>query len=237
MDFIKWFWENWYSNCFTLITVILSGVISLAISAVYYHKGNRNNLKMAVIHPIIRLLDGAYTRKNYNLLCEISKEYSVRYMRKGEVKKLTALLSAYDDVSAYNDTYVNADILFSYFEYTLKKNNIEVKPVPVEFEGEIVYYDYPPDLHYLSSDLENALKKIEPEIQPDEFKNVIVSLYEHYCKKYYTSEKIKYFDDYTVKDVLAKSKIRQKWDRKFDDAKKAKEQFLNMKIAKDIISE
>jgi len=75
MNFIKWFCDNWYANCFTLITVVLSGIISLAISALYYRKGNRNNLRMAVIHPIIRLLEEAYTRQNYKLLCEISKEY------------------------------------------------------------------------------------------------------------------------------------------------------------------
>ena len=168
MDFIKWFCDNWYANCFTIITVVLSGIISLAISAVYYRKGNRNNLKMAVIHPIIRLLEEAYTRKNYNILCDISKEYSVRYMSKNEAKKLTLLSSAYKEVSSYNDIYVSANILFSYFEYTLKKNNIEVKPVPFEHEGETIYYDYPPALHYLSNDLERLLNKIEPELQPDE---------------------------------------------------------------------
>ncbi len=233
MDFIKWFCNNWYANCFTIITVVLSGIISLAISAVYYRKGNRNNLKMAVIHPIIRLLEEAYTRQNYNILCDISKEYSVRYMSKNEAKKLTLLLSAYKEVSSYNDIYVSANILFSYFEYTLKKNNIEVKPVPFEHEGEIIYYDYPPDLHYLSNDLERLLNKIEPELQPDEVKEAVIELYEHYCKEYYTSEKIEYFEDYTIKEVMSKSKIRQKWNEKFDDAQKAKEQFLSLKIVRD----
>lgn len=233
MDFIKWFCDNWYANCFTIITVVLSGIISLAISAVYYRKGNRNNLKMAVIHPIIRLLEEAYTRQNYNILCDISKEYSVRYMSKNEAKKLTLLLSAYKEVSSYNDIYVSANILFSYFEYTLKKNNIEVKPVPFEHEGEIIYYDYPPELHYLSNDLERLLNKIEPELQPDEFKEAVIELYEHYCKEYYTSEKIEYFEDYTIKEVMSKSKIRQKWNEKFDDAQKAKEQFLSLKIVRD----
>lgn len=233
MDFIKWFCNNWYANCFTIITVVLSGIISLAISAVYYRKGNRNNLKMAVIHPIIRLLEEAYTRQNYNILCDISKEYSVRYMSKNEAKKLTLLLSAYKEVSSYNDIYVSANILFSYFEYTLKKNNIEVKPVPFEHEGEIIYYDYPPDLHYLSNDLERLLNKIEPELQPDEVKEAVIELYEHYCKEYYTSEKIEYFEDYTIKEVMSKSKICQKWNEKFDDAQKAKEQFLSLKIVRD----
>ena len=55
MRFIDWFVSNWYSNFFTLITVVLSGIISLIISALYYQKGNRNNLKMAVILSLIHI--------------------------------------------------------------------------------------------------------------------------------------------------------------------------------------
>ena len=103
MGFKEWFDTNWYSNCFTMITVVLSGIVSLIISAVYYHKGNRNNLKMSVIYPIVRLLKDGYTRQNYNSLCEISKEYSTRYMSKNEAKKLMLLLVAYKEVSTYSD--------------------------------------------------------------------------------------------------------------------------------------
>lgn len=63
MSLKEWFNTNLFSNCFTLITVALSGIISLIISAAYYHKGNRNNLKMSVIHPIIRILKDTYSRK------------------------------------------------------------------------------------------------------------------------------------------------------------------------------
>lgn len=63
MTFQQWFDNEWYSNCFTIITVIVSGIISLVISAAYYHKGNRNNLKMNIIHPIIRLFDEEYSQK------------------------------------------------------------------------------------------------------------------------------------------------------------------------------
>ena len=237
MGFKEWFDTNWYSNCFTMITVVLSGIVSLIISAVYYHKGNRNNLKMSVIYPIVRLLKDGYTRQNYNSLCEISKEYSTRYISKNEAKKLMLLLVAYKEVSTYSDIYVKAAILFSYFEYKLKKNQIEVKPVPMEYDGEIVYYDYPPDLHYLSNDLEKALKNFDPDCEPDECKDAIISLYSHYCKEYYSSKEIEYFDDYTLQEVLEKSKIREEWDNKFDAVKDAKEQFLTLKIAKEITTE
>ena len=153
MTFQQWFDNEWYSNCFTIITVIVSGIISLVISAAYYHKGNRNNLKMNIIHPIIRLFDEEYSQKNYENLCEISKDYTSRYMNKNEMSCLNKLLDAYKEVCRYNDASVNADSLFSYFEYKLKKNNINPKPAQVEYEGEYVYDDYPPDIFFLSEGL------------------------------------------------------------------------------------
>ena len=231
MSFKEWFLLNWYANCFTIITVILSGLISLIISAIFYYKGNRNNLKMAVIHPIIRILQETYSRKNYDKLNEMAKDYSTRYLTKTEEQKLNFLLMTYKEVSTYNDISVNADILFSYFEYTLKKNQINPKPVPIEYEGEVVCGSYPPDLFYLSQDLEKILRRYDPNLEPDECKDAIISLYGQYCKEYYTSDKIKYFNDYTLGEVLKKSEIRAKWDKKFDVAKEAKEQFLKLKIA------
>lgn len=74
--FCEWFVSNMYSNIVTVLSVAISGFISLAITAIYYHMGNRNNLKMSIIYPIKRLLEEPYTRKNYDKLCDLSKEFS-----------------------------------------------------------------------------------------------------------------------------------------------------------------
>ena len=201
-EFIKWFLENWNANIFTLFTVLLSGIISLIISAAYYRKGNRNNLKMSVIHPIISILNDSYSRNNYKKIEEIAREYSVRYFKKKELKKLNSLLEAYKEISVYNDIQINANSLFSYFEYKLEKEGINTKPFPIEYEGEVVATQYPPDLFYLSEDLEDVLKQYDPDYEPDECEARLISTYESYCKKYYTSKKITYFDDYTLKQVF-----------------------------------
>lgn len=86
MGFMKWFMENIYSNCFTIVTVIVSGLISWIISAVYYHIGNRTNLKVSIILPIIELLQSNYTKENYTSLCKLSCEYSVKYLQKRKIK-------------------------------------------------------------------------------------------------------------------------------------------------------
>jgi len=43
---------------------------------------------------------------------------------------------------------------------------------------------------------------------------------------------LKYFDDYSLDEVLKKSNIRVKWNEKFDEIQKAKNKFLNLRIAK-----
>lgn len=122
--------------------------------------------------------------------------------------------------------------LFSYFEYKLKKEGIDPKPFPIEYEGEVVATEYPPDLFYLSEDLEDALKRYDSDYEADECEERVISIYESYCKKYYTSKKITYFDDYALKQVLKQSEERKKWDKKFDSVNRAKEEFIKLKIAK-----
>ena len=115
MRFTEWFMENLYSNCFTIATVIVSGLISWIISAIYFHIGNRTNLKVSVILPIIELLQDKYTEENYISLCKLSGEYSAKYLRKEENRTLTELKSAYKNVYSYEENLVNTNILLSYF--------------------------------------------------------------------------------------------------------------------------
>lgn len=231
-EFVQW----WSVNGFNVVSIILSGIISLVISAAYYHKGNRNNLQMTMLFPIVRLLNEYYSRKNYNVLNELSQNYCNRYLTKSEKKVLTNLVSAYKEISTYNTISVNADIIMSYFEYLLKANEIDPKPVPWVVEGETVAYEYPPDWNLLNSNLENVFKQYEPEIQAAECTEAIISILSHYCKEYYTSEKLPYFEDYDLETVLDKSKITQKWNDKFESMEKAKKEFLDLKIIKQLQS-
>ena len=69
-EFFDWLIDqnNINANIFTLITVILSGLISWIISVIFYNKGNRENLKLSVIYPIKDILDEKHSWKNYNKL-------------------------------------------------------------------------------------------------------------------------------------------------------------------------
>ena len=49
-DFLLWLFTA--EHIFTLVTVILSGLISWAISAEYFKKSNRDALRANVLYPI-----------------------------------------------------------------------------------------------------------------------------------------------------------------------------------------
>lgn len=233
---IEWFIDNLYSNIFTIITVVISCAASYGISALYFHIGNRNNLKMTLIHPIKRIVkDEKISRENYKLIGAASKDYCSRYLHSGERKTINNLIEKYGKVTTYNEIRANADSLFSYFLYTLEKNKIETRVVPLVIEDETVDMELPSDLYYLTHDLElNLQQNYYDECNEESNITEIVSrLFEHYCKTNYTDRKIEYFKDHSFHDVLKKSENKAKWDKCFNEYEEAKKEFLAMTVAKD----
>lgn len=118
-------------DCVTIVSIIISGLLSLAISWLFFYFSNRNTLKIAVICPIINLLDNAPNRANNKELNRLLSDYSSRYLHWYEIRVIRRLSQAYENVSGYSEDAANASILISYFEYVLKKNKINPKPVPM----------------------------------------------------------------------------------------------------------
>jgi len=102
-DFFRWLVnpDNINSNIFGLITVVLSGLVSWLISALYFRKGNRNSLRINIIFPIKNILKEPRSWKSYKVLEELSKSYDAKYLTKHELTLLNQLLSAYKVVCTY----------------------------------------------------------------------------------------------------------------------------------------
>ena len=232
-DFLKWLVspENINANVFGMLTVLLSGLISWLISALYFRIGNRNALRLNVLFPIRRILNEPRSWKNYKALEELSKAYDAKYLTKNEQKLLNEFLSAYKTVCTYNYSYVCAESLFSYFHYKLKQNGIDVTPVPIVIEGEIVDFEEPIDLLYLRDDLTKVIENRPPEYEED---NLLVeevkTLFQTYCKEFFTDKEIVYFDDLTFDEVLKKARIRNEWNEKLDNYKNVEKKFIQMGV-------
>lgn len=223
-------------NLFNILSIILSGIISLVISSFYYKRGNREALKKTVIYPIKELLGQAYNTTNYDKLLELSKNYNIKYMTSKEYEKLELLVKSYGDIKYYNKNNVNVSILMKYFDYSLKKHGIETEIVPLRDEdGEIVDWVTPIEdgFYDLRSPLMQIFKIYDMEFELNECKQAIIKEFNDCCKSLYTREKLEYFVDYELDEVLEKSKIKEKWNRKFKKLAQCKKDFLNQKIAKD----
>lgn len=235
-DFFNWLVDpnNINANIFGLITVVLSGLLSWLISALYYRKGNRNALRLNVIFPIKRVIVEPRSWKNYKALEDLLKSYDAKYLTRHEQNMLNKFLAEYKNVCTYNYAYVCAESLFSYFQYKLKQNEVDITPVPVIIEGEIVDYEAPVDALYLRDDLAKVIESFSPEYEDDRILvEKVKALFHLYCKECFVDKEFTYFDDFTFDEVLKQARIRNEWDDKLKGYKKVEDQLMQLSIFKD----
>lgn len=240
-EFINWFFENLYSNIFTIITVFASSIISLLISAYFYRIGNRNNLKISVIHPLYLLLSNHKIEKqNYEKINELSKEYSTRYMNNSERTALMKLLKCYEKVleTSLLDLYANA--LFNYFEDELKNHNIQIRIVPNVYENE-TYYDYPPEINDIYFALKDFLREKGYEYWDnyDLFFNctieeAISKIFISYSERIFDLSKVKFFCNNTADNVVKESPSYKKYQSDLSNLKSEIKIFKELKIYKSV---
>lgn len=211
-------------------------MISLFISMMYYRKGNRDELLMTVIFPIVQLIDKRYSKETYDELLAIKSSYAIRYLHKKEKKTLMLFIQQYGEVYKYSKSDVYADCILSYYEYKLKEKGVNPKPCPIyDDEGEVVADDYPPDYNYLADYINDVVSKMEFVVYPEEAEKSIIESFKKYTKKYYTDEEIDWFEDYSIEQVIAKSQISQKWKDRFQLMEDRKEQFMSLSISKKVL--
>ncbi|MEG0793946.1 MAG: hypothetical protein RSD97_10530 [Lachnospiraceae bacterium] len=226
-----WWGDNWL----TIASIVLSGLISLIISAAYYHKENRNNLQMSFIFPAIKLLEGNYSSKGYQQLCELNDSFVTRYLSKKEIKAWQEILPAYKKIMNHTKCDEEVESICSYFEYKLKSENVELTPVPIEYEGEIMYYDYPPNYNYLPNDIERVISgyyEDEELIEQMNLEGQVKDILNYYADELYGKKDVGFFKDFNLYKVLSVSQVRKKWQDKYTELDDAKKKFFNLKIVK-----
>lgn len=227
IDFFK---EEW----FTILSIFLSGGISWIISAAYFHKGNRVNLKSAVIIPLITIIQEPVSRKNYIEIKELSKSPLIRFFYKKEKEKFFKLINQYRFVAFYNENHANATAIVSDVEERLKSMGIKPRCIPVELEDGSYEYVYPEEINYLHNDIEDVFEKYCWQTETDECTKQILFLIKSFAKKIYTNNIIDLCKDYDIKTIIKNAEITDKWNWKFDRYESAKQEFESLRVAKEI---
>jgi len=169
------------------MAIIISAIASLLISKRYYDKANRENVLMAVIFPIVKLLEQRYyTRKDYEELFKINSSYAVKYFRKKERNKLLELLSAYRDVCRYSKEDADTRCIMAYYNDKLREKGVNPKPCAIEDDnGEAVADDFPPDYNYLQDYVYKIVSSYDFIESPEECTVKIADAFKRYTKKLY----------------------------------------------------
>lgn len=226
----SWMYDN-------AVAIFISAFTSLAISKKYYDKANRENVLMTVIFPIVQILNhNNYSRKSFEKLYAINCNYAIRYLHKNERNKLLILINDYRNVCRYDEAEVGTSCIMSYYESKLRDAKINPKPCEIKDEdGNAAVDDYPPDYDNLQNEIYKIILVTVFEDSLNACTVDIVKMLERYTKSHYTDKKIRFFDDYSLEEVIKKSRITKKWDEKFNAVKKSKQEFLDLSISRKVL--
>lgn len=223
-------------DCPTTISIILSGLLSLLISWVFFYLGNRNSLTAEVICPIINLLEDTPEPSGNREFDKLLRNYSMRYLRKKEMRVLRELAQAYKDVSGYNEDSVKVACLMSYFDSVLRNNEIDPTPVPIrDDEDEIIDWDHPDGIIDLKINVRRTLERYPFEETDEWCQHDINRLFEEFAKNLYGANDIKFFTKHSIEDVFKKSKIRKKWNKRQETFDNATQKFNELKIVTGVV--
>lgn len=85
--------------------------------------------------------------------------------------------------------------------------------------------------------MEKQLNIVDPKYQPEDCQEAVEILFGKYCRQYYSSKDIVYFDDLCLEKVLAQSELHAKWNQKFIIMKEAKERFQNLRVTRELFAD
>jgi len=232
----EWIISNWL----TIASIILSGLLSWLISVGYYRKGNRSNLQMNVLLPMIQILNKPFSTDRYRELCILSKNYYTRYLTSGERKKLVAILDAYDQIEVYDPLYIDAECLVSYFEYTMKRNKIKIIKIPFKVGNNIEFYEVPCGYDLITDHVHEIIKhysRYDLDCDPRDAEKDVITLFDRYQKQYYSDDqKVDFFKDFSYTEVLKQSYKRREWEQKINDCKERIAEFKDLRIVQELQS-
>lgn len=225
---------NWLNN--NAMAIFISSFVSFFVSKRYYDKGNRENLLMTIIFPIVQILNNErYSENKYEKLCEIKSNYAIRYLHKKERKKLLVLMKDYKEVYDYDAISVKKDCIMSYYEHKLEENGINPESYPLtDDENVVMEHGYFPDYFHLENQIYDIIASDEFRMSPNEYAPKISYILNCYTKSHYSNINISMFDDYSITEIFKQSPVTQNWNDKFEKIKESRQEFLKLSICKEI---
>ena len=223
------FYHNYESTIWSILSIIISGLLSLWISRYYYRKGNRNAVEQNVFLPVIQILSKPISKQCYKELSSIPKLYDFRFLTQSEVSAFRQLEQAYKKVSHETIEEIEAEALKHYFIQVLREAGIIVEQEPVIIQSEVIAYQIPERINYLKNDIARQLDSIPYDWHENahETQGCIDILLKRYAKDVFGDKKISFFEKCDIENAISQTEAWRKYEEKYQEYLKAKKSFLS----------
>lgn len=91
-----------YSWLVTAISIILSALISWAITVAYFRKDNKILAQLSIIQPMYELTKYPFSSLNYNELNILANNYAIKFLSKKSKDSIAELIRCTSQIYGYN---------------------------------------------------------------------------------------------------------------------------------------
>ena len=223
----------------TAFSIILSGIISWIISAIYFKKNNRENLKNSIVAPLLKFLKQPYNTKTYKQIQKLTQNYSYVYFTKKEKNFLSELTIKYEHFVSFNEITIKTNALCNHFETTLKNIDYNINIEPIFCEGEIIGHDIPSELTYnLYNNVNNLIKYYENDyiLNYGELEYKINKLFNNTKNEYFSGNYINFFEQTSLSKIIEGYPKYNDYLTALKELNVSKENFVSLKIAQSVLT-
>ena len=168
---------------------------------------------------------------------DIQNHVETMYLTSRERKVIDDMTYSLDRVKRNSDNMVLTNAVIDYFvqHFENKGQNFRNYPITTP-EGEVVAYEYVPDIHYMCIDIERIWEFDYSNPDNDvSFNDDVKRLMNTYAVKF--GEQKDAFSDINISKIVSESDAQKKYDLQKKDAKEKIAAFMTLKMCKDMVKD
>lgn len=223
-----------YSWLVTAISIILSALISWAITVAYFRKDNKILAQLSIIQPMYELTKNPFCSLNYNELNILANNYAIKFLSKKSKDSIAELIRCTSQIYGYNQDKLYAESVIELYLNKLKENDVNIYIEPISDDIDIDEKQIPSRILDFEQYIESLFKKEYFLQHENNAENLLNSILNKNAKDLFNLENpIDFFGTKTYIEVLNTTNKMQKWSKKFKRYKDSVNNFVAVNKIKE----
>lgn len=207
-----------YSWLVTAISIILSALISWAITVAYFRKDNKILAQLSIIQPMYELTKEPFSSLNYNELNILANNYAIKFLSKKSKDSIAELIRCTSQIYGYNQDELYAESVIELYLNKLKENNVNIYREPIS--DDIDEKQIPSQILDFEQYIESLFKNEYFLQHEDNAEDLLNSILNKNAKDLFNLENhIDFFGTKTYIEVLNTTNKMQKWSKNLNGIK------------------